>query len=205
MRYVTLDFETANSSRISPCSIGLARMEDGEVLETFYSLIKPPSAYFDPFNISIHGIRPEDVTEAPTFDELWPDILLFVGYDPLLAHNAQFDMGILRAMLEYYNLRIAPLHYACTVRISRKVWPHLPNHRLVDLSALFNFDYRAHDALEDAINCGKIFFETYRELTETSRYYVEQFLLSHGIQFQRLNGGLAPLTAQSEGQNMALF
>lgn len=205
MRYVTLDFETANSSRISPCSIGLARMEDGEVLETYYSLINPPSAYFDPFNISIHGIHSEDIKGAPSFRDLWPDILLFIGYEPLLAHNAQFDMGILRAMLEHYNLKVAPLHYSCTVRISRKVWPHLPSHRLVDLSSLFNFDYRAHDALEDAINCGKIFFETYRELEKTSRYHVEQFLLERGIQFQRLNGGLAPLTPENAGQNITLF
>jgi DNA polymerase-3 subunit epsilon len=189
MRYVALDFETANRERISACSIGLARMSDGEVLDTRYSLIKPPSDYFDPINISIHRIRPADVKDAPTFEVLWPELLLFIGDDALIAHNAPFDVGILRAMLQHYSLPIPPLRYTCTVRISRKVWPQLPTHRLTDLSRTFGFDYLAHHALEDAVNCGKVFHKACPVGTERE---VRQYLATHGIRFQSMTGGLAP-------------
>jgi DNA polymerase-3 subunit epsilon len=205
MRYVAIDFETANSDKLSPCSIGLAKMEDGRVLETYHSLIKPPVAYFDPGNIAIHHIKPSDVVDAPRFDQLWNTILLFIGHDPLVAHNAPFDMGILRAMLVYYRFPVPPLSYTCTVRISRKVWPLMESHRLTELSQRFDFDYTPHDALEDAINCGKVFYQAYRDNHDTSAYAVQQLLLEYGIQFQRLTGGLAPLLTPADVAPASLF
>ena len=206
MRYVAIDFETANSDKLSPCSVGLARMEDGLVLDSIHTLLKAPSSYFDPFNISIHGIRPSDIVGAPTFDSVWDSLLLFIGDDLLIAHNAPFDLGILRAMLVYYQLPIAPLSYTCTVRISRKVWPHLNSHRLVDLSEYFGFEYRPHDALEDAINCGKVFYQAYRYDTDCSEYGVRQFFAEkHQIQFQRLTGGLAPPVSPGIVNTQSLF
>ena len=196
MRYVALDFETANSERISACSVGLARMEDGRVLDTRYSLINPPSNYFAPINISIHHIKPVDVQSAPTFHDLWPDLLMFIGDDPLIAHNAPFDIGILRAMLIHYELPIPSLRYTCTVRISRKIWPHLPNHRLTDLSRTFGFDYQAHHALDDAVNCGKLFYKACPGRTEKD---VRDFLASKGIRFQSMTGGLAPDAPLQQG------
>ncbi|MHC1691924.1 MAG: 3'-5' exonuclease [Sphaerochaetaceae bacterium] len=183
MRYVALDFETANSAPTSACSIGLARMSDGEVLDTWYSLIQPAAPYFSPMNISIHHITPADVADAPTFEDIWPDVLFFMGDDLLIAHNAPFDMGILRATLAYYGLPVPRLNYTCTVRISRRIWPELPSHRLTDLSRLFGFDYQAHQALEDAINCGKLFHKACPGRSETE---VKAYLLGRGIQYQRL-------------------
>lgn len=189
MRCVALDFETANNDPVSACSVGLARMEDGRMVDSRYSLINPPSAYFSPVNISIHGIRPEDVSAAPTFDQLWPELLLFIGDDLLIAHNAPFDIGILRAMLRHYELPIPPLRYTCTVRISRKVWPELPSHRLTDLSRHFGFDYQAHHALEDAVNCGLVFHKACPCTTEREAV---SYLRKKGIRFQRMIGGPAP-------------
>jgi len=207
MRYVALDFETANSDRISPCSIGLAKMEDGKVLDTFHSYIYPPSSYFDPSNIAIHGITPKDIAGAPDFKSLWEhSLLLFIGNDLVIAHNAPFDIGILRAMLQYYHLPVAPLNYTCTVRISRKVWPQMQSHRLVDLSEHFGFEYRPHDALEDAINCGKVFFQSYHHTQDYSAFEVQQYFLhKHGIQFQRMTGGFSPLFEKQEPQSNSLF
>jgi DNA polymerase-3 subunit epsilon len=130
-----------------------------------------------------------DVQSAPTFQELWPDLLMFIGDYPLIAHNAPFDIGILRAMLINYELPIPSLRYTCTVRISRKIWPHLPNHKLTDLSRTFGFDYQAHHALDDAVNCGKLFHKACPGRTEKD---VRDFLASKGIRFQSMTGGLAP-------------
>ena len=190
MKYVAIDFETANNDVVSACSVGLAKMEDGKVIDTWYSLLNPPSSYFSPMNISIHGIRSEDVADAPTFEQVWPEILLFIGDNLLIAHNAPFDIGILRALLKWYDLPIPPIRYTCTVRISRKIWPDLPSHKLTDLSALFGFDYRAHHALDDAINCALVFHKACPCVSERDAV---DYLMEHGIRFQRMTGGLAPL------------
>ncbi|MEA5030887.1 MAG: 3'-5' exonuclease [Sphaerochaeta sp.] len=190
MRYVAIDFETANNDPISACSVGLAKMENGRVVDSYYTLINPPSSYFSPMNISIHGIRPEQVADAPTFETVWPDMLMFIGDDLLIAHNAPFDIGILRAMLNWYGLPIPSIRYTCTVRISRKVWPELPSHKLTDLSRHFGFDYQAHHALEDAVNCALVFHKACPCPTETEAV---EYLMEKGIRFQRMTGGLAPL------------
>jgi DNA polymerase III subunit epsilon len=55
-RFIAMDFETANYNRNSACSIGIAVIEDLEIIETKHWFIRPPELYFHPFNISIHGI-----------------------------------------------------------------------------------------------------------------------------------------------------
>ena len=57
-RILAIDFETANASRSSACSIGYALIENGEIIKNEEVLINPEE-YFDPFNISIHGITEE--------------------------------------------------------------------------------------------------------------------------------------------------
>ena len=79
MDFVSIDFETANAKRASACSIGMARVRNGEIVETFYELIKPEPFDFNYINISIHGITPEMVDTKPTFVELWARINSFVG------------------------------------------------------------------------------------------------------------------------------
>jgi len=190
VKYVAIDFETANNEPISPCSVGLAKMRNGVLIDSYYSLIKPPSAYFSPTNIAIHGIRPSDVALAPSFEEIWPDMLSFIADELLLAHNAPFDMGILKSMLHWYSLPLPPLRYVCTVRLARKVWPEFPTHRLVELSRRFGFDYQAHHALEDAINCALVF---HKACNCASDEQAITFLSQHAIRVQKLTGGYAPL------------
>ncbi len=195
MRYIAIDFETANNDTISACSVGLAKMENGVVIDTYYSLIKPASPYFSPFNISIHGIRPGDVEGAPSFRDIWPEILMFIGDDLLIAHNAPFDIGIVKALLGYYGIALPSIHYTDTVRISRLVFPHLPNHKLTTISYHFGFDYNAHHALDDAVNCAKVFHQACPLEDEQE---VVNFFNNLGIRFQRMNGGYAPLKVEKK-------
>ena len=203
MKYVAIDFETANNEAISPCSVGLAKVENGKVLDTYYTLINPPSSYFSPANISIHGIHPTDVKDAPTFEEIWPEILLFIDNNLVIAHNASFDIGIVKAMLTFYSIPIPPLHYADTVKIARKVFPDLPNHKLTSLSTYFGFDYRAHHALDDAINCAKLFHVSCPLEDEQE---VIDFYYKKDIRFNKMSGGYAPLIAQNRDEEaLGLF
>ena len=73
MKITCIDFETANASRASICSVGIALIADGEIIETHEKLIKPHKScsYFDPLNIGIHGITAGDVRDAQEFNEIY--------------------------------------------------------------------------------------------------------------------------------------
>ncbi|MDC7246874.1 MAG: 3'-5' exonuclease [Sphaerochaetaceae bacterium] len=203
MKYVAIDFETANNEAISACSVGLAKFENGELIDSYYSLINPPSSYFSPNNISIHNIRPEYVKDAPTFDKIWPEILMFIDNKLVIAHNAPFDIGIVKAMLGFYSIPVPPLHYTDTLRISRKVFTGMPNHKLTSLSAAFGFDYQAHHALDDAVNCAKLFHKACPLQDEQE---VIDFFNSIDIRFQKMTGGYAPLEAKVDKEEpLGLF
>ena len=66
--FVAIDFETANENRDSACEIGLVRFSGGKVVDRFQSLVY--QEYFNPFNVSMHGIPENHVAIAPSFDEV---------------------------------------------------------------------------------------------------------------------------------------
>lgn len=96
-RFIAIDFETANDYLGSACSVGIAVVEDSQIVDSFYSLIRPQNNFFLEKNIEIHGITPDMTEDAPTLDELWPEIAQwFSPHTPVIAHNAHFDMSVLR-------------------------------------------------------------------------------------------------------------
>jgi len=157
MDFVTIDFETAKNSPESACSVGLVKFIGGKAVDTFYSLIRPPDLYIRPDFTAIHGLTVDNVKDAPTFADLWDSAILpFIGELPMAAHNAVFDMGVLCAVLEWYDLEIPPLPYFCTCNLARRTWPYLKSHALTALAANFGIVYDAHNALDDALTCGKL-------------------------------------------------
>jgi DNA polymerase III epsilon subunit-like protein len=125
--WVAIDFETANEHRGSPCAVGMVAVEDGQALQTYTSYIQPPPsvAYFSPFCISIHGITPDRVTGAPGWVEALEDIVRFADGRPLVAHNAAFDLGVIRDACNEVGLPWPELRYACTLVVARRTWPLL--------------------------------------------------------------------------------
>jgi DNA polymerase-3 subunit epsilon len=157
VNFVAIDFETAKKSPESACSVGLAKYQDGTLTGSFYSLIRPPVLYIRPDFTEIHGLTADDVRDAPSFADIWETGLLpFIGGLPLAAHNASFDMTVLRAVLRWYELPMPRLKYFCTLRLSRRAWPELRSHALTRLGETFGIAYDAHNALDDAKTCGTI-------------------------------------------------
>lgn len=153
---VAIDFETANERRDSACAIGLSRVEGGRVVRTQEFLIRPPEIRFTPFTVAIHGIRPDDVRNAPEFPEIWDRIAPDLSGATLLAHNASFDMSVLRAMLEHYGLAVPSHGFLCTLVTSRRLWPDLERHKLNYLSWHFGIELDHHKAGSDARACAEI-------------------------------------------------
>jgi len=157
MNFITIDFETAKYSRESAVSIGMVKYSNGLVSDTFYSLIRPPELYIRPDFTDIHGLTVDDVKDAPSFDDIWDSrIKPFIGDLPLAAHNADFDMSVLKAVLECFGLPVPRLSYFCTLALARSVWPELETHALTALAENFGICYNAHNALDDAKTCGKL-------------------------------------------------
>lgn len=153
--FISLDVETANSFRGSICSIGLVKFIDGQVVDSFYSLINPEEE-FDEFNIFIHGITPAATHRAPTFPEIRQSIINFIDNLPVVAHFAQFDMGALKDAYLKYQLPFDDISYFCSYFVSKFAYPGQISYKLNELAKHFRFNLIHHDALSDAKVSGQI-------------------------------------------------
>lgn len=153
MNFVAIDFETANRYRSSACSLAAVTVENGKIVKTAYSLIRPPELKFDYWNTRIHGIRAEDVADKPTFADLWEQIRPHLEEKTVIAHNAPFDISVLRNVLKAYDLPSPRFHHACTVEMARRVWPDRPSYKLSALADYFGISFEHHHALHDAKVC----------------------------------------------------
>ena len=145
--------ETPNYANNRMSAIGVSVIEDGVIVDEFYSLVNPET-HFDRFNIDLTGITPEAAADAPTFPELWRELEPVMSSGLLIAHNAPFDMSVLAKCLLDYGLLWRPTaHYACTCQMGRRLIPSAPNHRLDTLASLLDLPLQHHNALSDAKAC----------------------------------------------------
>ncbi|KJQ53542.1 3'-5' exonuclease [Microbacterium sp. SA39] len=162
--FTAIDFETANSSPASACSVGLVRVRGGEVVATAGWLIQPPPGHdeFQEWNVRIHGIRPTDVLSAATWVDQFDRLCGFAGADVLVAHNAGFDLNVLRRAAEATGLLCPPYRSLCSLQVARKTY-QLDSYRLPMAAAAAGFaEFSHHDALADARACAQIVIDAAR-------------------------------------------
>ncbi len=158
MEYVAIDFETASGSPDSACAIGLVRKDaEGITLDSFYSLIRPPRLAFDPHCTAVHHLDPADIMKAPTIADIWDEIASFIGLSPLVAHNAPFDINVLRSSAAAWGIDTPHNDYFCTLSLSRKLWKGRRSYSLTALAESLGWEYDAHNALADSDTCGRLF------------------------------------------------
>jgi DNA polymerase III subunit epsilon len=162
--FTAIDFETANGFRGSPCAVGLSKVRGGVVVEEASWLMRPPENYdtFDHHNVRIHGIRPDQVAGLPRFGELFPEIGAFIGGDVLAAHNAAFDLGVIRSGLEVSGLPGPAYDYVCTVMLSRRCYSLVSNSLPYAAEEAGVPLVNHHDAAEDARACAGILIDIAR-------------------------------------------
>ena len=114
MNFTAIDVETADSNRWSICQIGLVKVRQGVIADAFSLLIRPPENRYSRMNTQVHGINAEITMDAPTFDEIWQDLLPHIEGQLLVAHNAPFDIECLNQTLEYYSIEKPVFEVDCT-------------------------------------------------------------------------------------------
>ena len=162
--FTAIDFETANSHPSSACAVGLVRVRAGVVVDRVDWLIRPPAAHggFLPFNVKIHGITAQMVAESPDWAGQLEELRAFIGDDIAVAHNASFDMGVIRAACAESVTPTPRLKYLCSVQVSRKTY-EIPSHRLPLSAAAAGYGaFPHHDALADAEACAAIIVDAAR-------------------------------------------
>jgi DNA polymerase-3 subunit epsilon len=151
--FVVIDFETA-SLRSTPIQVGLIEVTDGVPGRSEEFFIFQEASRFDSFSIQVHGIYPEDVRDAVRWPEALAEIVAFIAGRPVIAHFAQFDIGVIRDACDEWKLPWPEFTYACTVVIGRHVWPEMPSHSLGHLAPALGVSMDAtkrHKALYDAM------------------------------------------------------
>ncbi|MDA8745170.1 exonuclease domain-containing protein [Rubripirellula amarantea] len=154
--FTAIDFETANRRPDSACQLAAVIVRGGQIVDQAMWMIRPRPLSFSPSNIRIHGISPAQVRDESEFGDLWDDIAAKIGDDCIVAHNASFDIGVLKACLQTHHKSIPEFQFTCTRAIARRTWPHRKQFGLKPLSDWLGVRFRHHDALEDSIACAKI-------------------------------------------------
>ncbi|CAM3335784.1 Exodeoxyribonuclease 10 [Arthrobacter ulcerisalmonis] len=178
--FTAIDFETANGFRGSPCSVGLTKVRGGRVVAEASWLMRPPARHdhFEYHNTRIHGLTAADVAGQPRFGELFPEIGAFIGDDILAAHNAAFDLGVIRSALEVSGLPGPAYDYVCTVMLSRRCYSLVSNSLPFAAEEAGVPLVNHHDATEDARACAGILIDIARRNGANS---VAELYLSLGL------------------------
>ena len=179
MNIACIDFETANRSRVSMCAASVAVFENNELVESPYWLVKPPKGhgFFLPeWTEDIHGLSWFDVQDAPEFSAIAPELQeRLTKADIVVAHNAMFDMSVLRQTLEHFNLPSPDFQYLCTYRLAARVWPELPNHQLSTLVSHIGHQFQHHHAQSDAEAAGRVLLAMMKQVSaETPNELLEK-------------------------------
>ncbi|MCI5773341.1 MAG: hypothetical protein MR210_02160 [Erysipelotrichaceae bacterium] len=169
---IFLDVETPNHYNDAVSSLALYILKpSGELIEEAY--LVDPETFFDEFNIQLTNIDRQKVKGQPTFGQLWPKLAAYFDDAIVVAHNATFDIGVLRKCLKRYGF-IDPFHrYMCTYRLYRKYY-QFPSYRLNKLCAYLDIPLDTHhDALCDTKACFELFMHLVSDVTlkENDIYY----------------------------------
>lgn len=179
MDFLALDFETATPQPDSPCELGIAVVRGGVVREVRNWLIKPRYwPYFSPWNVAVHGIRPNDVADAPRWEHIWDEVAELLHGSTVVAHNASFDMSVLRSTLASHGLPYPTFQYFCSVTMAKRVWPGFPKNDLKSLCVRHGIPLVHHRAGNDAEATAELVI---RAAEQRQAQDVSQFLLSERI------------------------
>ncbi|MGC4174156.1 DEDD exonuclease domain-containing protein [Demequina sp.] len=166
--FVTVDLETTGGSHVSSqiTEIGAVKTRGGEVIGEFQTLVNP-GAPIPPMIVALTGITDAMVVEAPPIEEVLPAFLEFLGDAVLVAHNAPFDTGFLRAACRTHGYKWPGSEVVDTVTLARRATTkeEAPNKKLSTLARVFGTEVTPnHRALADARATAEIMHKMFERL-----------------------------------------
>lgn len=164
-RIVAINAETPNADNDRICNIGIS-VGDGAGIESSALRINPEVQLDDVPD----GLTADDILNAPTFPQLWPELSALFEDSLVLAHNTSHDLNILKKVLKAYGLSAPGFDYACTYRTSRKFHPEFENHKLGTICEIYGIPLDTRDAVSHSDACLEIF----RHLTSEGQPFFEE-------------------------------
>lgn len=176
--FTAFDFETTG---LEPAvhkivEFGGARFKGGEIVETFEALVNP-GVSIDGDAGKISGITNDMVKDQPAVETMLAPFVEFIGDSVLVAHNAAFDMGFLRAALDRAGLSPVKNLIIDTQVLAQKAFPRLKSYSLQNLVAELGLPQgNAHRALDDATMCMRLFLACAEQLSFMGEITLEEVL-----------------------------
>ncbi len=201
--FIAIDFETATKKR-SACQIGIVVVKEGKIVKRINELIQPPRNIYNSECIKIHGITPDKTVNAPTFDVIWEDIKKYFIGNFIVAHNASFDLDVLRRELNRYHKEPPRIMgWDCTYKITGMK---------LDLACqTYNVPLcDHHDGLCDAEACARLFLKYLNGEIESKHGYdneIDPFAHkeSHPKYHEAINGDLLVQDLTSANPNNPFY
>jgi DNA polymerase-3 subunit epsilon len=157
--FTSIDFELATSDYNSVCAVGLVSVLDGKIVNEYYSLVQPPENKYMWQTTRVHGIKAKDTANAPTFLDIFPEILPLVYGQKMVAHNEELDRKVLRRCMQHYGLVYEDLglqeKWDCTSIIYKQLG--FAKTKLSVVCEIMGIKLNPHDALSDARASAELF------------------------------------------------
>jgi DNA polymerase III subunit epsilon len=150
MEFTAIDVETANPDFSSICQIGVAEYAAGVLVGEWETYIDPED-YFDEVNIGIHGITEEMVKGSPTIAQCKDQVHRLLNGRVCVCHT-HFDRTAIRQASEKCCITLPNCTWLDSASVARRTWREFAHrgYGLSNLSEFLGYEYKAHDALEDA-------------------------------------------------------
>lgn len=163
MSFVAIDVETANADMASICQIGLARFENG-VLKDEWKTYVDPEDYFDPINTEIHGIDESTVRGSPNFQALSGKLSSYLT-DRVVVCHTHFDRVAIHQATRRYGIITPDCTWLDSARVARRAWAQFAwkGYGLNNVCSMLGYEFRHHDALEDAKAAAQIIIAAFKE------------------------------------------
>ena len=163
MEFVAIDVETANADLSSICQIGIAKYSNGELIDEWCSLINPED-YFDFLNVSIHGITENDVKDSLKLPEVRSTLQVYMDNAVCVSHT-HFDRVSITRAFSKYGMEPLDAMWLDSARVARRTWEQFARsgYGLSNICEHIGYEFRHHDALEDAKASGQVILTAIRQ------------------------------------------
>lgn len=185
--YTLLDLETTGYGPYSDIiEVAMVKIRANEVLETFQSLVKPPDPISDEIS-ELTGISNNMLTDAPAIEDIIKSIQTFLNGDIIVAHNANFDINLLYDAISNHLEIDFSNDFVDTLRIARKAYPQLSNHRLSYLAENIPLENKnKHRALSDC-------FATYELLKKCKSKIISENISLKSKKHKNITSDIRPI------------